>query len=344
VRQAQGSPALLNVLGGLLVLGGSIVLKKLAVAGPAFAWLLVLREALILLFTLVLADRLLGYRPKPGFRGRELRAFVGPAVIFGLASLVYTIYFNCDVFFVYALRGQEELGAYAAAFRPINPLLLLPWFLMVPMIPVLTAASASDRKLFVRQVRGLSQLALGIGACGLVAGTLLAPDLIQLLYRGRYLEGPLSSVNAFRWLAVALGQVCVTTVLTAALLADGKEKLLLAIGAIALAINIVINVVALRYYDFTAAAVATAVTEFLFMVGALAAFHITADQFVFSWRSATYLLPGVVMAVILYWTPGGPVVRVSCGIVLGVVAVVTILISGKARQFRKEVAAAAPSF
>ena len=169
-------PALLNILGGLLVLGGSVVLKKLAAAGPEFAWLLVAREAMILLFTMLLGWRLLGYRPKPGLRGRQLREFVGPALIFGLASLIYTIYFNCDVFFVYVLRGKEELGAYAAAFRPVNPLLLLPWLLMVPMIPVLTAA-ARDREKFVRQVRGACGLALGIGACGLVGGTLLGPDL-----------------------------------------------------------------------------------------------------------------------------------------------------------------------
>jgi hypothetical protein len=36
VRQAQGAPALLNVFGGLLVLGGSVVFNRLGVAGAAF--------------------------------------------------------------------------------------------------------------------------------------------------------------------------------------------------------------------------------------------------------------------------------------------------------------------
>ena len=58
----------------------------------------------------------------------------------------------------------------------------------------------------------------------MVAGVLLAPDLVTLLYRGRYLEGALSCVNAFRWLAVALGLVCVTTVLTASMLADRTRE------------------------------------------------------------------------------------------------------------------------
>ena len=343
VRQAQGGPALLNILGGLLVLGGSIVFKRLAVAGPAFAWLLVVREAVILLFTLLLGWHLLGYRPHPGFRERKLRKFVGPALIFGLASLIYTVYFNCDVFFVYALRGQQELGAYAAAFRPINPLLLLPWLLMVPMIPVLTA-SVKDKEYLVRQVRGASGLALGIGACGLVGGTLLAPDLVQVLYRGRYLEGALSCVNAFRWLAVGLGQVCVTTVLTAALLAAGKEKVLLAIGTAALVVNAAINLVALRHYNFTAAGFATALTELLFLVCAWAAFWIFAGRSPLTLKSAVYALPAIAMGGVLYWMKGAPALRVSFGIALGLLAVAAILLSPDARRFRKEIAAAAPVF
>ena len=63
------------------------------------------------------------------------------------------------------------------------------------------------------------------------------------------------------------------TVLTASMLADGKEKLLLTIGTIALIANIVLNVVLLRHYNFTAAGFATAVTELLFLLSALIAFR-----------------------------------------------------------------------
>jgi O-antigen/teichoic acid export membrane protein len=344
VRQAQEGPALLNVFGGLLVLGGSVLFKRLGAAGVAVAWLLIIREALTLLFTKLLAERLLGYHPKPGFRGRALKAFVGPALLFGLASLVYTIYFHCDVFFVYALRGKDELGPYAAAFRPINPLLLLPWLLMVPMVPVLTAFAVKDRELFVRQVRQACGLAAGLGACAAVAGAVLARDLVNLLYRGRYLEGPLSCVNAFRWLAVALGLVCVTTVLTASLLADRNEKLLLTIGTTALLVNAAMNLVLLRRYNFTAAGFATAATELLFLAGALAAFQLVTRRSALTWQSAPYLLPATGMGVVLYYMGGGPALRVVCGIMLGLLSVAAILSSKGARRFRREMAAASPVF
>ena len=341
VRQAQGGPALLNVAGGLLVLGGSVLFRRVGVVGTAFGFLLIAREAVTLLFTKLLGERLLGYRPAPGFRGRALNAFLAPALIFGVASLVYAVYFNCDVFFVYALRGHDELGAYAAAFRPINPLLLLPWLLMSPLIPVLSVTAAQDGSSFVGQVRGACGAAVGIGAVALVAGAMLAPDLLQLLYQGQYLEGALSCVSAFRWLAIAFGMVSVTTVVTASLLAARREKLLLAIGISALLANALLNLVLLRHHNFTAAAFVTAATELLFLLGALIAFRVATGRAALTWNSALYLAPAALLAAVLHVISGGPA-RATCGIVLGVASVIGILLAPPVRRLRRNLAGAAP--
>lgn len=343
VRQAQGGPALVNLFGSVVVLLGCVLFHRLGLTGFGFAWLLVMREALILLFTQLLAQRLLGYYPKPGFRGRALPAFVRPALLFGLASLVYTVYFHCDVFFVYALRGQVELGAYAAAFRPVNPLLFLPWLLMVPMIPVLTSVATADRERFVPQVQAASNFALALGACGLVGGTLLAPQIVQLLYRGRYLSGAVNCVDAFRWLAAALGMVSVTTVLTASLLADHREKLLLQIGIAALLVNAAMNLVLLQRHNFTAAAFATAATELLYLLGAVVAFRFATGRSPLTWYSAVYLLPALVMALVLWLVHGSAAMRVTCGVMLGAMAATAILLSPGAQRFRKEMRALSPA-
>jgi O-antigen/teichoic acid export membrane protein len=210
---------------------------------------------------------------------------------------------------------------------------------MVPMIPVLTATVARDRGAFVNQVRSACGIALGVGACGMIAGVMLAPDLVTLLYRGRYLEGALSCVNAFRWLAVALGLVCVTTVLTASMLADGKEKLLLTLGTIALIANIVLNVVLLRHYNFTAAGFATAVTELLFLLSALIAFRVVTGRSAITGSSLPYLFPGLAMVAILYLAHGGAALRVTVGVALGLLSLGVILVSPQARRFRREMAA-----
>ena len=142
----------------------------------------------------------------------------------------------------------------------------MPWMLMVPIVPVLTATLARTATIRAAGAKRLRD-------CGRDRSTGWSADIdspaisFNCLYRGRYLTGALSCVTAFRWLAVALGLVCVTTVLTASMLADKREKILLSIGTAALVANVALNVVLLQRYNFTAAALATAATELLYLVG-----------------------------------------------------------------------------
>ena len=184
----------------------------------------------------------------------------------------------------------------------------------------------------------------GLGACGLVAGVVLAPDLIQLLYRGRYLTGPLSCVAAFEWLALALGQVCVTTVLTTAMLADRQEKTILAIGVSALTANVAVNMIILHFYNFTAAAFTTALSELLFLVSAVVAFQVITRRSALTWETLTYLIPALLLGAILHFVNGSPALRVICGIMLGSLAVAAILLSQDARRFRAAMVTASPTF
>jgi O-antigen/teichoic acid export membrane protein len=122
------------------------------------------------------------------------------------------------------------------------------------------------------------------------------------------------------------------------MLAHRKEKLLLEIGAAALVVNAAMNLVLLRRYNFTAAGFVTAVSELLFLGGALAAFQLVTRHSPLTWDCWRYWLPATVMGVVLYFMGGGPVIRVATGIVLGLLAAVAILSSRRARQFRKELA------
>ena len=90
VRQAQGGPALLNLFGGLLVLGGSFFFHHWTIAGAAFALLLVVREAILAAVHESPGGAASGLSSSARLSRTALKAFVGPALIFGLASLVYT--------------------------------------------------------------------------------------------------------------------------------------------------------------------------------------------------------------------------------------------------------------
>ncbi len=337
VRQAQAGPALLSVGGQALLLIGSMCLAAFRVAGALFAWLLVLREAMSALGFWMLGTRLLGFRPRPAVRGRGLGTFMRGAALYGLAVLMHSLYFHCDVFFVRALRGEEELGAYASAFRLIYPLLGLPWILMIPLLPVLSRTAGGQRTSFATQVGGAAGLLLGIGATGAVAGAVLAPDLIFLLYGGHYFDGDLSSVNAFRWLSVALGFAFVPPAFATALLADGRERALFMLGLCCLLFNIAGNLLLLPRYGFVAAAVMTALTELVACAGALLLFARAVGRNPVGARWLGFLLPAAIVGALLLWPVGSPIVRVLCGIGLGAAAVLVLLGSPAARRHREAV-------
>jgi hypothetical protein len=54
---------------------------------------------------------------------------------------------------------------------------------------------------------------------------------------------------------------------------------------------------------------------------------------------AAFLLPAIVVGIVLHFLRGGAVLRVACGVVLGLLAVGAILLTPSARRFRKEMTA-----
>ncbi len=335
VRQTMGGVALAGFVNQVLVLLGTIALGALRVAGPFFAGLVVVRELLYSRTLRWLGARALGYLPRP--RLRSLGPHARAAVILGLATLSQTLYFHADVFLVRLLRGEAELGAYAAAFRPVNPLLTIPGLLLVPILPVLAATAAGNRPRFARQVRGAATLMVGVGVLGGVVGAGLAPELMRLVYGGRYLEGGLEAVDALRWMAVAFAAVFTAAPFTTALLADGQERRLLLLGLGGLVVNISGNCLLLPRYGFTAAAATTAATEMAVALGAMASFVGRAGAHGLARRLLAALAPAALLGLVLWVVPARGLVRTALGVGLAGLGAAALLASPLARRFRADV-------
>jgi O-antigen/teichoic acid export membrane protein len=324
VRQAQGGPESGRFTGHFVVFLGSIAFKVLGLAGALFGLLIVVREILNVVWVRFLSLRLLDFRPKASLRGRGLGAFLATAWVPACATVFQSVYFHLDVFLVPALRGEEELGAYAAAFRPINTLLVLPGLFMYPLLPVLTAAAKQDRERFTSYVRDAALLLLGIGALGGVAGALLARDLLEVLYGGRYLDGLLDSSTALRWMVLACAFVFASAAFNTALLADGREKILLRLAATGIAVNVLGNLVLIPMYGYTAAAFTTALT--VFVVGGGSFLAVARDL---NWRGLfpsrlLLLVPALGLAGILAYLEGPAWLRIGCGALLGLAGLIAL--------------------
>jgi O-antigen/teichoic acid export membrane protein len=189
------------------------------------------------------------------------------ALPLGLAGLASTIYYRIDAVMVFDISGAQEAGYYGAAYRVLDPLHILPTAVMSAVFPVVAAVHAIDRERVGRLVQAaldyLAVVAVPIFAGSIVVaeplmtaifGDRFAPaaDVLPLLMLGfvgvalGYLPGYLWPVVQLQWLFVAL-------------------------AAIAVVLNIGLNLVLIPAHGAIGAAIATVVTEFWIAAAGLVA-------------------------------------------------------------------------
>lgn len=329
VRQAQGAPAVVGVAAQAGVLAGASLLAFAGAPGSVFVGLVIVREVTNAWALRRIAARRLGWSAKPRLGGPGLGPFFRAALVQGAAVLLHAAYFHVDVFLVRAILGESALGAYAAAYRPVTPLLSFPGVLMLPVLPVIAAAAGASAAAAVPDTfRRATRALAGVGALGGVAGAVLAPDLLSLLYGGRFQSGPTDAVPAFRWMSAAFACVFAAAPYTTCLVARGRERTLVVLAALALALNLAGNLVLLPRMGIEAAAIVTAATEFLVLV--LAAGAVGRDL---GWSLPLGALRaaalGGISAILLWFVPGPHAVRAGAGIAVGLAGAAWFLGAGR---------------
>jgi O-antigen/teichoic acid export membrane protein len=324
LRQAPVAPAVLSVTVQLGVLLAAGALLLMVPAGGGWApGLVVAREVVVVVGTQVLAVRLLGYTPWPRLNGAELRLFVRAAAIVALGSLAFNFQLQGGLFWVGFMRPGDEVGAFAAALRPLAPLLFLPWIVMQPLVPLLSYLAAHNRSAFRRQARGTIDLTLGLGGVIAVATFQLADPVLDFLYGARFSTGPLSAVATLQWLALPLGGSFVVAAMFTVQLADHREGALLRLIAAALIPYTGANLVLLPRYGFLGSAVATAFSIGLIVLGGLFVLR-SAAEIRPGRRTAMVVLPGTVLCLLLQLMPGPAPMRLALGSLLTGAALIAV--------------------
>lgn len=338
-RQALGIPTLINVSFQIAMLAACVALALHRVEGPVFAGLVVLREFLASLLAAFYGCWLVGYRPRPGMLGRGLRPFVGAAGVWALATACRHLYGQSDIFAVYLLRGEAELGALAAAYRPIAPAFLIPWLVSAPLVPVLTLAMRGAPGRFAAIVDRSLGIATAIGALGTASALVLAPELILVLYGGRYTDPALDAVTALRWLGLAVLPVCRMAVYAMALLSAGRERAAFRIIAVGLVAKIVLNLVLVPRFGFIAAVATTAMSEFALAVTLAWAYHGRRPSLRFGASDVAALAPAAAVLGLAPLVPGEPVLRLVAVLAVGAAGLFLLFRSRIGRDYFRAIGA-----
>ncbi len=262
-RQTQLAVTLLSLVCQGLLFAGCVVLVHAGQAGVGPAVLLVGREALGLLGLAWLGRRALGYWPEVRTHWPALRGFAGSAGLWALAALCRHLLGQVDLLSVYALRGEAEVGALSAAYRPLSPAFLLPWLVTAPLVPIMAVAAERDPARGLALMAHAMTLALGLGALAACAAWVLADDLVALFYGGRYTSPQSDAAAAMRWLALAIVPTQLIAVASVALLVTAREKVALIAVALALLVKIVANGLLVPVHGFLVAPQTTLLVESL---------------------------------------------------------------------------------
>lgn len=252
--QSLGQEAALNALN--TAVGTVVGIAVLAAGGRAHALYVALLVTAVATSVVALTlVRRHGADPAPA----SWRAGVGAlrrAAPTGIAVLLTMIYFRIDLVFLERMRGDAEVGAYAAAYRLLEGLLFIPAFFMAALYPALSGASRRVEDLRRLRSAGLHWMFL-LSTLLVLALTMTAPWLLRLLYGEVYSE----AATVLRVLSLALLFIFPNFVLTHLLVATGRQRWNAVIAGVGVAVNVALNLMAIRRFGALGAAAATVITE-----------------------------------------------------------------------------------
>ncbi|HUF46330.1 MAG TPA: oligosaccharide flippase family protein [Vicinamibacterales bacterium] len=184
-----------------------------------------------------------------------------------LARLLRVTVISADVVMLGFMVSDRAVGLYTAAYRVAFLLMAISGAVASAYLPsyarVVQSAPAAGRRLVGESLR----LAVTIGA-PLVAGAVVtAEPMMALLFGADYVEG----ATALRLLALSVGAVFIHWSHSTLFVVTHQMGVQAAIGGVAAAVNIALNVLLIPRFGIEGAAMATLVSEVLVVIMGIAA-------------------------------------------------------------------------
>jgi O-antigen/teichoic acid export membrane protein len=264
----------------------------------------------------VAALRLLDRWPRPS-RAR-LSPLLHAAIPLGVSGLLVIAYARIDQVLVFAIAGSRDAGLYGAVYNIVDQAHFVPISIMTTMAPIIAASWPQNR---ARMFRGVSVTAelMAISSLGGLAFVAVASEPVV-----RLILGPkfVSASAALPVLGAAFVFICFDYLISNVLVVLGRQRRLVFVSLLALAVNVVGNVALIPLIGFMGAAWMTLVTEIVVFL-AMLAMLVRALDAPFSLRfsgaerlgrtvAAAVLLGGTLAAANALGAPFGVLVILAC--------------------------------
>ena len=173
---------------------------------------------------------------------------------FSLASSMWMLMTNTDMFVIGWLRTAVDLGYYAAAQRPIMALSLVPTIIAASSLAIIArAAKEGAQETLKNLTERLITLSFAIVLPLAIGGIIIAPSLINLLYGAEYLPATLSFQLLFVTLVISYPAGIITNLILAF-----KQQKTFTIAMVAGALgNFLLDLLLIPYFGIAGSVVAT---------------------------------------------------------------------------------------
>ena len=282
VRLRMGWVSIAGVVQGVVLAGGSLAVAAGDGGVVAFLWVFVASNVANFAIVGTVALRQSGrlhWRPRPAIWWSLAKA----AVLLGLAQLCITLYYRLDLLILAAIKPEDDVGQYGAAYRVLETFVVVPSLAMTVLTPVIAASVIAGR------------------------------DVLQRRY------GHLLHLIAI--LSLAAPCIFFGTALSAVLVAGHEQGRLLWVSFAGLVLNVALNVALIPPFSYRGAAVATALTELVVVTGLVLSIrrHLAVS---WPWRRVARAARAslVMAAVLVLASPLPPFAQLALGVVAYVVA------------------------
>lgn len=188
------------------------------------------------------------------------RHALAQSIPYAVLGVIGLIFFRIDSLMLTWIKGTQATGVYAAAYRLIEALAVLPGVAVAAAFPLLARLHVESRAVLRRAYFGALAI-LTVGAIPVALVTwLLAPFVIHLLYGS---SAYADSVGLLRILSLALLIIFIDTANTMLLYSGDDLRTVLALSLVTTGANVGMNLVLIPRYGYTGAAWSTVLSELL---------------------------------------------------------------------------------
>jgi len=194
------------------------------------------------------------------------------SIPFCMTGVFIAIYFRMDIIILSMMKGEEIVGWYAASYRVIDGLSVIPSAFMSIIFPVFSKYYIDSKKslelAFEKSLAFITIIAIPIG----VGTMILSNEIILFIYGNMYLPSA-SALRILIWASV-LGFINLTP--ATLLISINKQRTLMIFTFIGAILNLVLNYLLIPSFSYEGAAVATVITELV--IGLLMLYEIQKIQ------------------------------------------------------------------